>query len=116
MSKLISVLLGFTFSLSLLVSCSKDSDNAREVVLNISPTISYTAPRPPAVGDADIPAMKVVENGKTDTILLTLDRIEGFTFTEGYKYQIKVRISTIENPPADGYSDNYKLLEMLYKE
>lgn len=101
--------------ISSFISCKKDS-TSRDVIFNIAPTIGYMTPRPPGTGPANIPGMKAVEKGKTDTTLLSLERIEGFTYVEGYKYIIKVRISQIDNPPADGYSDNYKLIEIISKE
>jgi len=43
------------------------------------------------------------------------DNIEGFTFTEGYTYELSVKITNIENPPADASSKKYELLEIIKK-
>ena len=41
--------------------------------------------------------------------------IEGFTFVEGNTYQLLVKITHIENPPADSSSKKYELLEIITK-
>jgi hypothetical protein len=42
--------------------------------------------------------------------------IEGFNYEEGYIYNLKVKKTTIENPPMDASSIKYELLELLSKE
>ena len=41
------------------------------------------------------------------------DQIEGFTHTEGIAYELRVQISEIANPPADGSSLRYELVEVV---
>jgi heat shock protein HslJ len=41
--------------------------------------------------------------------------IEGFTYEEGFEYLIKVKETKIKNPPADGSSLKYTLIEILRK-
>lgn len=41
------------------------------------------------------------------------DNIEGFTFEEGTSYVIDVEVSDVENPPADGSSLSYRLVEVI---
>lgn len=43
------------------------------------------------------------------------DTIEGFTYKTGYEYVIKVEVITIKNPPADGSSLAYRLIEIISK-
>ena len=43
------------------------------------------------------------------------NQIEGFTFVEGYEYQLKVQVTPVENPPADGSSLSYTLVEEVSK-
>lgn len=49
---------------------------------------------------------------------LFYNSIEGFDeiYEEGYRYQLKVKKIKIENPPQDGSSLNYKLIEIVNKE
>jgi len=44
------------------------------------------------------------------------DKIQGFDFEEGYNYQLKVKIETVKNPPADASGIKYTLIEVLAKE
>ncbi len=43
------------------------------------------------------------------------DEIEGFAWEAGYEYRIRVERTTIANPPADGSSARYRLLQILSK-
>ncbi len=42
--------------------------------------------------------------------------IDGFEYEEGYQYEIVVQIDPVENPPADGSSLQYTLVELVDKE
>jgi len=44
------------------------------------------------------------------------DQIEGFEYEEGYEYLLNVKIKTIKNPPADGSSLKYTLVEVYEKQ
>lgn len=43
------------------------------------------------------------------------DSIAGFKYQEGFKYKIKVQITSVANPPADGSSFKYKLIKIIEK-
>ncbi len=43
------------------------------------------------------------------------DQIEGFDYEEGYEYLLNVKIKTIKNPPADGSTLKYTLVEVFEK-
>lgn len=43
------------------------------------------------------------------------DKIEKFEFEEGYNYKIVIKVTDVENPPADSSSKKYKLIEVLEK-
>jgi heat shock protein HslJ len=43
------------------------------------------------------------------------DQIEGFTYEEGYEYLLGVKVKKIKNPPADGSSLKYTLVEVYEK-
>lgn len=47
---------------------------------------------------------------------LFYNNIEGFTYQEGFIYTLKVKIEKVANPPADGSSLKYTLLEVVSKE
>lgn len=42
--------------------------------------------------------------------------IEGFTYEEGYHYELEVDIEKVDNPPADGSSLKYTLKKLIKKE
>ncbi len=46
---------------------------------------------------------------------LFYNQIEGFTFEEGFAYELKVRTEQVANPPADGSSLRYILIELVSK-
>ena len=66
------------------------------------------------VGVAPQKCIQIKEEGKTDWTYF-YNEIEGFDFEEGFFYKLKVDIIEIENPPADGSSLHYKLIEILDK-
>ncbi|AFS80267.1 beta-lactamase domain-containing protein [Candidatus Nitrosopumilus koreensis AR1] len=41
------------------------------------------------------------------------DSIDGFNFVEGKSYKISVKVTDVENPPADASSKKYELIEIL---
>lgn len=41
--------------------------------------------------------------------------IQGFDYEAGYVYDLRLEVTHIENPPADGMSTELKLLEILKK-
>ena len=111
-------LLGFLLAASCLFmnSCKKDTDT-KTAIFKVQPELAFVAPNPPAdpSSPANIPAMKILQDGRKDTLYLTLDRIAGFTYTEGVSYVLKVRITTLNNPPADGDLYSYRLIEQISK-
>ena len=44
------------------------------------------------------------------------DKIQGFEFNSGNEYTVKVKVTDIENPPADASSKKYELIEILHQE
>ncbi|MCJ7935746.1 MAG: DUF4377 domain-containing protein [Chryseobacterium sp.] len=101
------------------VSCKEDDTNQTyETVFNVSPTIEYVAPGPPAPPDSseDIPVMRITEKNSGQSYTLDLGAIEGFTFEEGFRHVISVEVTKLANPPADGPSKTYRLLRIISKE
>ena len=54
-----------------------------------------------------------VKNAPEDEYSLFYSQIDGFTFVPGYEYELQVEISQVANPPADGSSLNYRLIEVV---
>lgn len=110
-------LLSISMLLFSIVSCSEDEDNNLEriQILYIADSTVESGAMPPAPHDYKLPFMQVWEEGSIEIKLLSLNRIEGFEYKEGYEYKLKVLITTIENPPMDGHSEKFKLIELLSK-
>ena len=43
------------------------------------------------------------------------DQIDGFEYVAGYRYKLRVKITELENVPADASSRHYQLIEVLEK-
>lgn len=98
-----------------MTSCSGD-DADRIVVLNISPELVPVGVRPPGNADDKVKLMECIVDGTNETFYISPNRIEGFEYVEGFKYKVRVRITNIDNPPADGYTEIYELVEVISKE
>lgn len=59
--------------------------------------------------------MRVLVGGSSKWEAFPMGKIEGFEYESGYLYVLKVNKYKIKNPPADGSSIGYKLLEVLSK-
>ncbi len=44
------------------------------------------------------------------------DRIEGFEHEPGYRYELRVEVTNVDKPPADGSSKRYRLVQVVSKE
>jgi hypothetical protein len=55
-----------------------------------------------------------VKRGAEDWTMF-YEAIDGFSFEEGYTYKLKVRVSPVNDPPADGSSLAYSLVEVVEK-
>lgn len=64
----------------------------------------------PCVGVGPMECMLVKEDPAAGYQLF-YDQIEGFTFEPGFEYELLVQVDTVENPPADGSSLKYTLIE-----
>ena len=89
----------------------------KEVTLNIEPNLVQVSPNPPAAPNspAIIYNMSIMEDETNEKYTLDLNRIDGFTYEQGFYYKLKVRKSTITNPAADGPITSYTLLEVISK-
>ena len=68
----------------------------------------------PCTGVAPMECLQIKkENGAGWSNLYT--PIQGFKYTPGYRYKLKVRVTKIKNPPADGSSLKYTLIKVLEK-
>ncbi|MDH3395574.1 MAG: DUF4377 domain-containing protein [Nitrosopumilus sp.] len=67
------------------------------------------------VGVGPMKCLQVRENQHSEWLNF-YDNIEGFSFSQGNSYQISVKITDVENPPADASSKKYELIEIIKQE
>ena len=95
-------------------SCSSDDDEKKDSVKEI--TIYVSSETGESYGFNSTPEECLLvkfdnPNGKWEH--LGLYRIEGFTYVKGHEYELRVKMTTLANPPADGYSHRYLLVKIV---
>ncbi len=119
-------LLGTAVILSTLVlaACGSDATQAGDAATASSSVTSVDSTSPAllrlwiqpdtveCIGEAVQQCMQVSE-AEDGAYLNFYDAIEGFTFEAGTSYVIDVEITTVEDPPADGSSLAYRLVEIV---
>lgn len=77
--------------------------------------IWYVGPeKVPCTGVAPQTCLQVKEN-ISENYSLFYDNIEGFCYSPGYEYVIRVMEESVENPPADASSKKWTLVEVMSK-
>jgi len=56
-----------------------------------------------------------VRNSPNDEWTYFYDSIAGFQYEESYRYELRVAVDTVDNPPADKSSRSYRLIEVISK-
>ncbi len=80
------------------------SDQVEEITLFVGPELVD------CVGVAPQQCLQVRENPE-DNYQLFYDQIEGFDFAPGFEYELRVRREPVADPPADGSTFRYALVE-----
>lgn len=60
--------------------------------------------------------IKIKEKEKEEWWVVHIQTVQGFIYEEGYSYLLKVKKNHLANPPADGSSWNYELIEIISKD
>ena len=95
-------------------SCSSDDDEKKDSVKEITIYVSSETGESYGFNSTPEECMLVKfdnPNGEWDH--LGLYRIEGFTYVKGHEYELRVKMTTLANPPADGYSHKYLLVKIV---
>ena len=95
-------------------SCSSDDDEKKDSVKEITIYVSSETGESYGFNSTPEECMLVKfdnPNGKWEH--LGLYRIEGFTYVKGHEYELRVKMTTLANPPADGYSHRYLLVKIV---
>jgi hypothetical protein len=104
-----------TVNLTGCLSDNEDVDVTYEAILEVSPEI--TEGYGFGIGNDGealvVEYMKIRQKGKTDWSYLSVGAIESFEYVKGHEYIIRVKVTRLANPPADGPLLTYKLIEIL---
>ncbi len=95
------------------VGCDNDDalgDTYTDIIMLVSETTVY---EPVWGSDTPVEHMLVKEQSATEWQPLVMGSIEGFEYVQGHAYELKVRKTTLANPPQDGASYTYRLLEVI---
>ncbi|MCP4358634.1 MAG: META domain-containing protein [Chloroflexi bacterium] len=75
----------------------------------------YVGPELAECTGAGLQMCMLVKENPDDEYQYFYNQIEGFTYEPGYEYELEVLVTPVENPPADGSSLNYSLVEEVSK-
>ncbi|MDY7394838.1 DUF4377 domain-containing protein [Aureibaculum sp. 2210JD6-5] len=109
--KIIKILAVLFLGCSIALSSCSDDDNLEITTMNVNHFKQS--------GESLYPSqfLLVQEGGAVNGFDWNLfyGEIEGFNYELGYLYSLKIKKETLENPPADGSSIRYKLIEEVSK-
>lgn len=95
-------------------SCSSDDDEKKDSVKEITIYVSSETGESYGFNSTPEECMLVkFDNPNGEWGHLGLYRIEGFTYVKGHEYELRVKMTTLANPPADGYSHKYLLVKIV---
>lgn len=95
-------------------SCSSDDDEKKCSVKEITIYVSSETGESYGFNSTPEECMLVkFDNPNGEWEHLGLYRIEGFTYVKGHEYELRVKMTTLANPPADGYSHKYLLVKIV---
>ena len=98
-------------------SCSSDDDEKKDSVKEITIYVSSETGESYGFNSTPEECMLVkFDNPNGEWEHLGLYRIEGFTYVKGHEYELRVKMTTLANPPADGYSHRYLLVKIVQDE
>lgn len=95
-------------------SCSSDDDEKKDSVKEITIYVSSETGESYGFNSTPEECMLVkFDDPNSEWEHLGLYRIEGFTYVKGHEYELRVKMTTLANPPADGYSHRYLLVKIV---
>lgn len=95
-------------------SCSSDDDEIKDSVKEITIYVSSETGESYGFNSTPEECMLVkFDNPNGEWEHLGLYRIEGFTYVKGHEYELRIKMTTLANPPADGYSHKYLLVKIV---
>jgi len=90
-------------------AAEKAGAKSKEITLYVGPELV------PCEGEGPMECLQVKESPDAEWGLF-YDQIEGFDWEPGFVYELRVKVSPVDNPPAGGSSLRYELVEQVSKE
>lgn len=100
------------FTLAFSFSCKKENVDNQIIMMVKDTKVSCTGGN----GPMECLQVQMGEKVGSQTWEYFYSPIEGFNYQPGYVYTLKVKTEPIKNPPADGSSVKYTLIEVVLKE
>ena len=95
-------------------SCSSDDDEIKDSVKEITIYVSSETGESYGFNSTPEECMLVkFDNPNGEWEHFGLYRIEGFTYVKGHEYELRIKMTTLASPPADGYSHKYLLVKIV---
>lgn len=104
------------FALLSFVACDSNDeviDKTEQIILYVS---AETGTYQNVPDNNYVEGMRIKEKGEFQWICVSFQEISGFTFENGYEYELLVNKIIVANPPADSGNVRYQLIEVLKKE
>ncbi|MFY1045749.1 DUF4377 domain-containing protein [Chryseobacterium sp. GP-SGM7] len=104
-------IISYTFSIAFFMIQCKPTPNSSS---GDEKTFIIASETKDCTGVAPMKCLQVKEK-ESDNWGNFYSNIEGFTYEPGFEYVLKVKTEKIENPPMDGSSIKYSLIEQVSK-
>ena len=114
MKKLLTLLVFVLIAIST-VACLRESEEKDKISI-VTATVHHQHAdlKVPPFFDTVVKGLRIKESGSAEWITIT--GIQGFTYEEGFEYELRLQKTHLADPPQDSPSDvTYKLLETLSK-
>lgn len=89
----------------------EEGDVTYERVFKVSCETAYYGPF--GEGGEYVESMLVSEDGGKTWSKFAFGQIESFEYVKGHEYTIRVKVTRLANPPADGSLYTYELIEII---
>lgn len=103
----------------LLSGCLNDNDSPKDWTENVTVIVSPEKTDFHPFEGTGVPSDGILikeENSTDGWFAFPLTGIDGFSYEEGYTYRLKVKKTHLGNPPADGFTFTYTLIQIISKE
>ncbi|SEV81332.1 protein of unknown function [Prevotella aff. ruminicola Tc2-24] len=101
------------FALLSFVACDSNDeviDKTEQIILYVS---AETGTYQNVPDNNYVEGMRIKEKGESQWICVSFQEISGFTFENGYEYELLVNKIIVANPPQDAGNVKYELIKVI---